>query len=588
MVLLSIILTATLLLGAICAFLICWYVAKTAAGANASPRAYVAFIRTSLSLPPTPTSGIPLKDTNYPIPAGAFFVAPNGNNAQPGTQAAPWRTLAHAVATAPSGATIVLRQGTYRESVTLFGKALTLQPYPHERVFLNGASVVAGWVADGTRWRKDGWTAQFKQGGLPADFLDPAYPLAAFPDMAFLNGQPLGQVASKAAVTAGTFYVDYAAKQLFIGDNPSGKTVEAATLAQALDLTLASGSTIRGLGIIHYATHRDQNGAIKANSARLTFENNTFGWNAASGLTVLGADIVVRGNSFLYNGQAGVVAYKADRLLLEQNYIANNNMEHFKWEAGGVKVFGGRDMICRDNLVEGNLWKGLWWDGSAYNTTIVRNVVRNNSQAGIMYEVSAKVIIASNVVVNNKQQGIYVPEAEDVDVYNNTLVNNQENMRVFEGDRVNSDPLITWNVRDVVIRNNLLSNSNDPVSGTLLSVYSSKLVKSAEQMGVSTNYNAYYRTNGSLPPVEVMWVQVGSLLRYQTFAAFRAATGQEANGLAIDNVAANPFFVNEASGDYHLKAGSPASGRGTPLSTQIANAIGVSAGVPVDIGALKW
>jgi len=41
-------------------------------------------------------------------------------------------------------------------------------------------------------------------------------------------------------------------------------------------------------------------------------------------------------------------------------------------------------------------------------------------------------------------------------------------------------------------------------------------------------------------------------------AAFNSATGYEANALVIDNVATNPFFVDEANGDYRLKTGSPA------------------------------
>ncbi|CAA9392796.1 MAG: hypothetical protein AVDCRST_MAG93-9810, partial [uncultured Chloroflexia bacterium] len=50
----------------------------------------------------------------------------------------------------------------------------------------------------------------------------------------------------------------------------------------------------------------------------------------------------------------------------------------------------------------------------------------------------------------------------------------------------------------------------------------------------------------------------------------------------------NPFFVDEASGDFRLKGGSVAIGAGVPLSQRIANAIGVTAGVPVNLGALHW
>ena len=53
-------------------------------------------------------------------------------------------------------------------------------------------------------------------------------------------------------------------------------------------------------------------------------------------------------------------------------------------------------------------------------------------------------------------------------------------------------------------------------------------------------------------------------------------------------MATNPFFVDEASGDYQLKPGSPAIGAGVPLPADIAAAIGVAAGVPVNLGVLTW
>jgi hypothetical protein len=71
-------------------------------------------------------------------------------------------------------------------------------------------------------------------------------------------------------------------------------------------------------------------------------------------------------------------------------------------------------------------------------------------------------------------------------------------------------------------------------------------------------------------------------------AAFRSGRGQKAHGFGIDNVAINPFFVDEASGDYQLKPGSPAIGAGAPLPADIAAAIGVAAGVRVNLGVLTW
>ncbi|MBA2625967.1 MAG: DUF1565 domain-containing protein, partial [Acidimicrobiia bacterium] len=102
---------------------------------------------------PEPMAGYgaaPLGSVSYPVPPGARYVAPNGNDAAAGTEAAPWRTLAHAVSAAPGGSTIVMRGGTYRESVEVPAtRSLTIQPAAGEEVWLSGSDPISGFVRDG-------------------------------------------------------------------------------------------------------------------------------------------------------------------------------------------------------------------------------------------------------------------------------------------------------------------------------------------------------------------------------------------------------------------------------------------------------
>ena len=223
--------------------------------------AIASILLSSLLSSSTPTGtystggAVDIRDTNYPIPAGAYFVAPKGSDSNMGKETTPWRTIAKAVAAAPSGSTIVIHGGTYREgSINLGGKKLTLQPYPHEKVWLNGSLVVSNWVIDGTVWRSDGWLPQFAL-DTPSQAIHPNYPMASYRDMVFTNGKSLRQVASLSQVSAGTFYVDYTHHQLYIGDNPTGKTVEASAQAIALNIAYgADGTVVRGLGFEYYAT----------------------------------------------------------------------------------------------------------------------------------------------------------------------------------------------------------------------------------------------------------------------------------------------------------------------------------------------
>ena len=71
------------------------------------------------------------------IPAG-FFVATNGNDANPGTFASPWRTVQHA-ANVAKGA-VWLRAGTYSGNITVTRSGLTFSAFPGELAIVNGGS----------------------------------------------------------------------------------------------------------------------------------------------------------------------------------------------------------------------------------------------------------------------------------------------------------------------------------------------------------------------------------------------------------------------------------------------------------------
>jgi len=72
-----------------------------------------------------------------------FVDAARGDDAAVGTEAAPWRTVAHGLTRLTPGDTLVLRGGTYYECVTIStsgtaDKPITLCAYPGERVIMDG------------------------------------------------------------------------------------------------------------------------------------------------------------------------------------------------------------------------------------------------------------------------------------------------------------------------------------------------------------------------------------------------------------------------------------------------------------------
>lgn len=91
-----------------------------------------------------PTRPLPVASSR-PLAAGAArFVDPHrGNDDNPGAQAAPWKTVQHAVGRLQPGETLYLRGGVYFEHVTLrasgaAGRPITLRSYPGELAILDG------------------------------------------------------------------------------------------------------------------------------------------------------------------------------------------------------------------------------------------------------------------------------------------------------------------------------------------------------------------------------------------------------------------------------------------------------------------
>jgi alpha-N-arabinofuranosidase len=86
------------------------------------------------------------------IRAADFHVAPNGNDANPGTQAAPLRTIQRAANLAQPGDVITVHEGVYRERISpprggeSDTKRIVYQAAPGEKVEIKGSEVVKNWV----------------------------------------------------------------------------------------------------------------------------------------------------------------------------------------------------------------------------------------------------------------------------------------------------------------------------------------------------------------------------------------------------------------------------------------------------------
>jgi parallel beta-helix repeat protein len=539
-----------------------------------------------------------ITDTNYTYPTNALFVSPSGNDTNNGSFTSPFKTIAKAVSSASNGNTIVIRGGTYRENTLNFGsKVLTLQPSPHEQVLIKGSLLATNWTHPTTSYWQTDWAYNFTQ-DADSNAITTADPYAGYPEMVIIDGQMLKQVGSLQAVTTGTFYFDQtnSPHRMYIGSDPAGKTVEITAYKMALNLANNTGSVIRGLGFMHYAPGYGPTEAAMvridgSSTNTITFEDNTFAYSGGRGLALFGVKPTLRGNTFIYNGNSGVDTYETSYLLVENNTFSHNNQKNFDvgWDAAGIKISRSDYVQFRDNTIEDNASKGLWFDGYCNNATIVRNRIQNNAHSGIKYEISSFAIIASNIVTGNSQHGINIGAGSDnVKVYNNTLSKNKQNMSVVDSA---DDPRKTFNN---IFMNNIVSN-NDGSSSALMQVvdYTSPAQPAATLLNTS-DYNDYFRTSTSTPSALVSWCNGSSCTNYTSLSSFRSGASRETNGYESSATSTNPFFIDEANGNYNLKQGSHPQDSGEPLTDQtVVDAINsglakplVSLNTAIDRGAI--
>ncbi|QKG23085.1 right-handed parallel beta-helix repeat-containing protein [Actinomadura verrucosospora] len=498
--------------------------------------------------------------TAYPVPAGALFVAPSGDDNAAGTLREPLRTLGAAVAKAPVQGTIVLRGGTYHESVKVpAGRKLTIQSASHEAVWLDGSSPVTGWRQENGAWVHDGWTARFDasptytSGAAPSDdpdfqFVSPDHPMAAHPDQLWIDGSPQTQAASRAEVRPGTFYVDEAAQRLYLGGDPRGHDVRASTLGHAIVLR-AGRSTLRGIGIRRYATSLPELGSLRISGPNVTVENVVVDGSATAGLSVNGPGARIRHVTTSGNGMLGVLGHEADDLRLESVRTERNNLEHFKYApvSGGIKITRSRRVALVGSVAADNLGKGVWLDESVYDATLTGNRILRNASHGVVLELSAKAVVTLSVISGNGDDGLKVNNTSDVRIEGNALTGNGRTIDLAQDPRSPDhpgatgldprhpgDPAMTWRIEKITVRGNTLATPR-PGTPCLLCVDHVARNGPAGAAEIALDGNVYRRSDSSTPRSLIVWTdRAGVTSQFPDLARFRSATGQEKHG-RLDN-----------------------------------------------------
>jgi parallel beta-helix repeat protein len=288
--------------------------------------------------------------------------------------------------------------------------------------------------------------------------------------------------------------------------------------------------------------------------------------NAANNLTV-------EHSTMSYNGQVGIEMSHSRGVTIEYNTVSNNNTRNFNvsWAAAGMKGTNVSYVTVRGNYVASNASNAIWFDSNSSHIVVVGNQVLRNKCFAIYFELNDGPLIVGNIVHDNVQAGIGIHFTTNARIYNNTLVNNGTDLDVSAS--YNRHP---YDMYHATIVNNLIWNAGR----LMVNLYRYNGCNS--WVYTEVDHNAYYRPSGSSSHDVVNWCNHW----YTSVSAFHHATGNEAHGVERYG-GSDPYFMNMRGGDYHLRWGSPAIGRGQGLPSDAAAALGVRAWTTINIGALQ-
>jgi hypothetical protein len=449
----------------------------------------------------------------------SYYVSPTGNDSNPGTQAAPWRTVQHAADAARAGSTVMVRGGTYEElvSINVSGNAsdgfITFKSYPGEAA-----------VFDASRFTPSG-----RQGILT--------------------------IHNQSYVRIEGFEI-----RNFV-------TAEHRLSPLGIDV-IGSGSHIELLkNNVHHIqqTFEGQDAPGRGGNA---FGIAIYGTDAKTPMT----DLIIDGNEVHHlktgSSESLVVNGNVTGFRITHNVIRDNNnigidVIGFERTAPDPEVDQARDGVVSENLVYNITSKGnpaygmdessdgIYVDGGT-RILIERNVM-HDVDFGIELasehkdRASSYVIARNNLIYHSHTAGVsiggYAPErgrTEHCTIINNTLYDNDTS-----GTGAGEFQM-QWNMSDNIFANNIV------YAGSRCQFSITKTQVDNHHPPAAIDHNFYYCSAGSAAST---WAGFSGTVT--GFERYVEATGNDRHSRFLD-----PQFVDAAAGDFHLRPNSPALGAG--------------------------
>ena len=429
-----------------------------------------------------------------PLAFSAVYVVdqrrPQATDDGPGSEELPFKSIHRAAAVVKEGDTVLIRTGTYRESVKVDQAGTANLPIVFKadigaNVIVTGADLLTGWRQETNETWSVAWSAQFinwnKEQTHPGD---PHHRMIGRCEQVFVAGYPMLQVLQREAVTRGTFFVDEIAKRLFVcgraGQNLSDgdARVEASTRQTLWEITAPYVQT-KGIHF-RYAANMAQHGMALFSGQHDVVEDCVFERSNSSGATFTAEDLEVRRCTFQENGQLGFGACLAHRMQFSDCVVRDNNVKDFErgWEAGGCKVVLSHGAIFdRCRFIE-NRGAGLWFDIGNEACEVRNCLLADNEETGIFYEISYGLHVHDCVFSGNGfhggngawgcRCGLSLSSSPNCVVERNLFIGNAEGFNFREANRTtprigapkDAKEETIWN-HNQSIRNNFFAANTD-------------------------------------------------------------------------------------------------------------------------------
>lgn len=471
----------------------------------------------------------PLGSRVPPPPEDALHVAPGGSGE--GSPEDPLGSIAQAVRQARSGATIVLRAGTYHEEVGIFARPgdprsdLTIQAYPGEEVWLDGSReaqvehrggrAVIRW-RDSEKWNDwQGFDDRDETGDL--EVVGEQNPVAADATEVWVAGERLWQVERDPG--PGEFCVERGGRRdartgnealIVLGADPGAAQVRVGALAQAITADV-DGLTLSGFGVRGYATPVNWMGTVYLEGRRPHVSDVVFHELPAIPLFLSGATgAIVEHVTVTDAGLQGISAVHTDGAMFSRNEITGANFQRFNPApiAGGMKVGQMAGFVIEDSAISRTHGaSGLWVDESGVDFTLAGNLVADSGYSGVVVEISGRGLVTGNTIVRSGEAGITVYGSQDVSVAHNLVADSgsdggqaatiavlQDGRRAADGgmgvDSRGGESDLTWVTSGVRVEGNVLALPDPAATAHVLAMdYTGRV--SADDMGISLTGNVF-------------------------------------------------------------------------------------------------